>query len=281
MEAVTPSDDASGDPGRDTIVRPRQDLPKALALVPPLLVRFSEDDASAALARLTLLALTFAVAWGWSAVFARRLGQRPEASQAQFAMLFVLMLPAPVGWGGTVIATSFGWVVGQAIFGGKPILPPALVALAFAIFSFPGGGYETLEILMTPSSRLLALSCLPGAGWLLWKGHLPWRIVAGAIAGAGAAGLLLAGPSSLPWWEHFILGTFAIGILFIAAAPEVAPRLQGARWLFGAMVGGMIIVIRLANPDQPDGVVLAILIGGLFAPLLDRILGWRASHEQS
>lgn len=280
MDTVTPNKNSSGGLGRNSSARPGQsDFSIVLVLVPPLLVRFSEDDSNVALARLSLLALSFAVAWGWSAVFAKRLGQHPEASQAQFALLFALMLPAPAGWGGALLATSFGWVIGHEIFGGKPLLPPALVALAFAIFSFPEGGYETLDILSVPPSPLLALSCLPGAGWLFWKGLLPWRIVAGATAGAILAVLLMAEPSSRPWWEHFILGTFGIGILFMAAAPEVAPHLQNARWLYGAMVGGLIIIIRFANPDHPDGVVLAVLIGSLFAPLLDRALAWRTSHD--
>lgn len=280
MQFATRSSDASCNPGRDaTAGLQPHDFSKVLALVPPLLVRFLEDGADAALLRLTLLALAFAVAWGWSAVFAKRLGLRPEGSQVQFALLFVLMLPTTVGFGGAILATSFGWVIGREIFGSKAILPPALVALSFAIFSFPGGGYETLEILSTAPSPLLALSCLPGAGWLLWKGLLPWRIVAGAAVGVGMTVLLMAEASSLPWWHHFILGTFGIGILFIAAEPEAAPRLQSARWLHGAMVGGLTIIIRLANPDQPDGVVLAVLIGGLFAPLLDRAFGWRTSHE--
>ncbi len=280
MDTVTPNKSTSGGPGRNTLARPGQsDFSIALVLAPPLLVRFSEDDSNVALARLGLMAMTFAVAWGWSAVFAKRLGKQPEASQVQFALLFALMLPAPAGWGGALLATSFGWVIGHEIFGGKPILPPALVALAFAIFSFPEGGYETLDILSSSPSPLLALSCLPGAGWLVWKELLPWRIVAGAIAGAAAAGLLIVDPSSLLWWEHFILGTFAIGILFIAASPEAVPHLQGARWLYGAMIGTLIIVIRLTNPDQPDGVVLAILTGALFAPLLDRALAWRISHD--
>ena len=165
-------------------------------------------------------------------------------------------------------------------FGGKAILPPALVALSFAIFSFPGGGYETLEILSAAPNPLLALSCLPGAAWLLWKRRLAWQIIVGAVAGAVLAALLLPEPSSLIWWKHFILGTFSIGIVFLAAAPEAAPRLTGAHWLYGAMIGGLIIVIRLANPDHPDGVVLAVLIGGLFAPLLDRAVAWRPSHDR-
>lgn len=258
---------------------PGDDLPWTLALVPPLLVRFAADDGNEAIARLALMALAFATAWAWSAVFARKLVLAPQIRQLSFAMMFTLMLPASVGPGGALLAISFGWVVGDAIFGGKPILPPALVALSFAIFSFPSGEYETLEILSAPPSFLLAASCLPGAAWLLWKGLMPWRIVAGATAGMVATSLLMATPSSPPWWEHFILGTFSIGILFLTASPESAPRLQSARWLYGAMAGGLIVIIRLANPDQPDGVVLAVLVGGLFAPLLDRAVSWRTDHD--
>lgn len=265
-----------GDSGADAR---RDDLFRLLALVPPLLVRLAEEGSTGASARLALMALAFATAWAWSALFARKLTLAPQIRQLSFAMMFTLMLPASVGPGSALLAISFGWVVGDAIFGGKPILPPALVALSFAIFSFPGGGYETLEILSAPPSFLLAASCLPGAAWLLWKGLMPWRIVAGAAAGTVAVALLMATPSSPPWWEHFILGTFSIGVLFLTASPESAPRLQGARWLYGAMAGGLIVIIRLANPDQPDGVVLAVLVSSLFAPLLDRAFGWRTSHE--
>lgn len=269
---------------RDTIILTihwfrHNDLSLSLALSPPLLVRFIEDGADTAPVRLALLAMAFSVAYAWSAVFARRLGQKPENNQLNFAMLFTLMLPAPVGWIGALLATSFGWVFGREVFGGKAILSPALVALAFAIFSFPKGGYETQLILSAQPSLLLALSCLPGAVWLLWNGMLPWRIVVGAAAGAAATALLFAVPAAPSWWQHFVLGSFSIGILFLAAARESAPNTEKARWLYGVMVGALVITIRLANPDQPDGVVLAALLGGLFAPLLDRALSWRTHYE--
>lgn len=280
METTTPSDDAVDDSDRDTTVNLLQnDWLKTLALVLPLLVRLSEEETSAALARLAILMVTFAVAWGWSAAFTRRLKSWPEQSQAQFALLFTVMLPVPVGLGGIIISASFGWVVGNVIFGGKPILPPALVALAFAIFSFPGGGYEVQNVLSTPPGPLLALSCLPGAGWLLWKGLLPWRAIVGVVAGAGVALYFMGELTSQVWWSHVLSGTFCIGVLFVAAALEAVPELQPAQWVYGALVGWLIIVIRLSNPEQPDGVVFAILIGCLLAPLLDRAMNWGTRHD--
>ena len=191
------------------------------------------------------------------------------------ALTFVLLLPGSVAWGGAVLALSFGAVFGREIFGTKAILSPALVGLAFAIFSFPKGGYEAQKILSLAPDPLFALSCLPGAAMLIWQDNLSWRVALGAVLGAAAAGLLMNAPA---WWEHLSLGTFAAGVLFLAAAPEGAPRAEGARWLHGILVGALIIVIRLANPDQPDGVVFAALLGGLFAPLLDRALRWRPQY---
>lgn len=280
METVTRNDGVAGDPGRDaTVGLLPHDWLRTLALVCPLLVRFSGEETNVALARLTLLVVIFAVAWGWSAAFAKRLRYRPEGSQALFAVLFVVMLPTPVGLGSAIVATSFGWVVGYAIFGGKPILPPAVVALAFAIFSFPESGYEVQDVLSAPPSLVLALSCLPGAGLLLWKGLLPWRPVVGVAVGAGAALYFMSAPTSLPWWNHAILGGFAIGVLFVATAPDAVPLTQRAHWAYGALVGWLIIVIRLGSAEQPDGVVFALLIGCLLAPLLDRAMSWRTAHD--
>ena len=109
------------------------DLPFLLALSPPLLVRFFGDGPDAATQRLALLVLAFGLAYAWSAVFERQIRRSPQGAQLHFAMLFVLFLPAPVGWVGAVLAVSFGWVFGREIFGGRAILPPALIALAYPV----------------------------------------------------------------------------------------------------------------------------------------------------
>jgi Na+-transporting NADH:ubiquinone oxidoreductase subunit B len=253
----------------------RDDLFWVLALAPPLAARLYGDGTEAALQRLLLLALAFGIAYAWAGLFAHRAGRPLGAGLPASAMIFILMLPGPVAWGGAVLALSFGAVFGREIFGGRAILPPALVGLAFAIFSFPEGGFEARGSLAQPPDLLFTMSCLPGAAVLMLRGTLAWQVAAGAVIGAASAGFLMGDPA---WWEHLGLGAFAAGILFLAASPDGAVAGKSARWLHGMLVGGLIIVIRLANPDQPDGVVFAALLGGLFAPLLDRALSWRPRH---
>ncbi len=248
---------------------------RLLALTLPFLVRLFGDGTEVAMQRLLLLALALGITYAWAALFARRTGRPLGSGLPAFAVLFVVMLPGPVGWGGAVLALSFGAVFGREIFGGRAILPPALIGLAFAIFSFPEGGFEAQGILALSPDYVFALSCLPGAVILMLRGSLAWQVAAGAVAGAAAAGLLMGDPV---WWQHPGLGAFSAGILFLAAAPEGAIAGSGARWLLGMLVGALIVAIRLANPDQPDGVVFAALLGGLFAPLLDRALAWRPRH---
>lgn len=254
----------------------REDLLRALALVPPLAVRFYADGTEAALERLQLLVLALAIAWGWGILFARRADRPIGAGPLPFAATFAVLLPGPVAWGTAALALSFGAVFGREIFGGRPILPPAAIALAFAIFSFPQGGFEAAGILTLPPDFLFAASCLPGAALLAWRGTLRWRVALGAAVGAAAVALAMGDAA---WWGQFGLGSFAAGVLFLAAAPDGGARENGAAWLHGLLVGALIVTIRLANPDQPDGVVFAVLLGGLFAPMLDRAVAWRPRHD--
>jgi len=46
-------------------------------------------------------------------------------------------------------------------------------------------------------------------------------------------------------------------------------RSPAGRWIFGALVGFMTILIRVVNPAYPEGIMLAILFANLFAPLID------------
>ena len=72
-------------------------------------------------------------------------------------------------------------------------------------------------------------------------------------------------------WRHFLIGSLAFGLVFMATDPVSSPYMRGARWIYGLMIGGLVIIIRTINPAYPEGVMLAILIGNVFAPLLDHL----------
>lgn len=254
------------------IVPDRDELFGVLALAPPLIVRLYEEGTEAALQRLLLLVLAIGIAYIWAILFALRTERPPAPGLFVFAAAFVLLLPGPVPWGSAILALSFGAVFGREIFGGQTILPPALIGLAFAIFSFPEAGYETRDILAQSPDLLFAMSCLPGAAVLILRGSLSWQVAVGALVGLVVAGLLSGDPA---WWQHPGLGTFTAGVLFLAASSEGAGKRKSAQLLHGFLVGILILLIRYADPAQPDGVVFAALLGGLFAPLADRALGWR------
>jgi Na+-transporting NADH:ubiquinone oxidoreductase subunit B len=122
------------------------------------------------------------------------------------------------------------------------------------------------------------LACLLGGTFLMLTRIASWRIVAGVMAGMVITVLLLnafgSGDSTLtlPWYWHLVLGGFAFGMMFMATDPVTAAQTNAGRWLFGALVGFMTILIRVANPASPEGIMLAILFANLVAPLIDYLV---------
>jgi Na+-transporting NADH:ubiquinone oxidoreductase subunit NqrB len=255
----------------------RDELEWCAAICPPLVLRCVQDGADIALQRLSMLAIVWATAYIWSALLARRPWPTPIGAQLLFAMLFALMSYEPISWGSAVLAASFGWVFAREMFGGRPVLSPALVALAFALFAASNGGVEEQWITNAEPDLAIAAASLPGALWLLWRQSLAWPIGIGVVLGvAGAVG---AFPPTALWWEHLFIGSLIVGILFIAADRRFVPEGFWAQMLYGGLIGALVVIMRLANPDQPDGVVFALLLGGLFAPLLGRLCAWRINSN--
>ena len=74
-----------------------------------------------------------------------------------------------------------------------------------------------------------------------------------------------------PVW-HLVLGGFAFGTVFMATDPVSAAMTNVGRWVYGALIGVMCVLIRVVNPAFPEGMMLAILFGNLFAPLIDHFV---------
>lgn len=121
-----------------------------------------------------------------------------------------------------------------------------------------------------------ALGCLLGAIYLIATGAGSWRVMAGSAIGLVLTiGLLgLAHPAddpvfSTPWYWHAVMGGWAFGTVFLATDPTAAATTRTGRWVFGLLVGVLTALVRLTNPAYFEGVVFAILLASIFAPLCD------------
>ncbi|QQD21777.1 NADH:ubiquinone reductase (Na(+)-transporting) subunit B [Venatoribacter cucullus] len=123
------------------------------------------------------------------------------------------------------------------------------------------------------------LAILLGGVVLMVMGIASWRIVAGVMIGMVATSLLFNGIGSdtnplfaMPWYWHLVLGGFAFGMIFMATDPVSASMTNKGKWFFGALIGFMVVMIRVVNPAFPEGMMLAILFANLFAPLIDHFV---------
>ena len=123
------------------------------------------------------------------------------------------------------------------------------------------------------------LACALGAVFLIYTGVASWRIMMGVVGGMVATVVLfnLIGSNTnpmfaMPWYWHLVLGGFAFGTIFMATDPVTASMTNAGRWIFGGVVGVMTVLIRVANPAFPEGMMLAILFANVFAPLIDHVV---------
>ncbi|HWP01352.1 MAG TPA: NADH:ubiquinone reductase (Na(+)-transporting) subunit B [Methylococcus sp.] len=122
------------------------------------------------------------------------------------------------------------------------------------------------------------LACLIGAAVLLFTRVGSWRVMLGVVAGMTALSLLFnrVGSDSNPLFQvtpmwHLVLGGFAFGTVFMATDPVSAAHTRGGQLVYGLLIGLLTVLVRVINPAFPEGVMLAILFGNVFAPAIDRI----------
>ncbi|HDQ45700.1 MAG TPA: NADH:ubiquinone reductase (Na(+)-transporting) subunit B [bacterium] len=122
------------------------------------------------------------------------------------------------------------------------------------------------------------LACLFGAFVLIWTGVGSWRIMLSVLAGMTATALFfnLVGSASNPLFAvtpawHLVLGGFAFGTVFMATDPVSAAFTEPGKILYGLLIGVLVVLIRVVNPAFPEGMMLAILFGNVFSPIIDKI----------
>jgi Na+-transporting NADH:ubiquinone oxidoreductase subunit B len=121
-----------------------------------------------------------------------------------------------------------------------------------------------------------AALCLLGAVILIATQIGSWRTMLGVTLGTAATATLLnivgsdTNPFfSVPFWWHFVLGGWAFGMVFMATDPVSSAFTDKGKWIYGAAIGVLVILVRVVNPAYPEGMMLAILFMNMFAPFID------------
>ena len=122
-----------------------------------------------------------------------------------------------------------------------------------------------------------ALMCLIGAALLLWTGIASWRVISSFFIGGFVMATILNlvggnGYFELPAIHQLMLGGFMFGMVFMATDPVTAAHTNAGKFIYGFLGGFLGILIRMVNPAYPEGIMLAILIANVFAPLIDHMV---------
>ncbi|MDR2314320.1 MAG: NADH:ubiquinone reductase (Na(+)-transporting) subunit B [Spirochaetaceae bacterium] len=256
--------------------------------------------------------VAFVVGTFWEVLFAGLRKDEVSEGYFVTTILFPLILPPTLPLWQTALGLSFGLVIGKEVFGGTGynFLNPALTGRAFLFFAYPaqltgdtvwlavdgvtsatplaqnGGGefgvtwlQAFLGLMPGAFGETSTLAILIGGALMIFTGIASLRIITGVLLGGAAMSLVfnLIGSTSnalfnMPWYWHFVLGGFAFGTIFMATDPVSAAMTNTGKWIFGILIGVMVILIRVVNPAFPEGMMLAILFGNLCAPLIDHFV---------
>ena len=179
-----------------------------------------------------------------------------------------------------------GWITGDKVWtaglmaGGQNIIDgysgatPLSLCAAGEITKVPS--FLQMFIGNIPGSvgETSTLAILIGAVILIVTGIGSWKIIVSVFAGGLSMGLLLNAVSAnpymeLPFYYHFVMGGFAFGAVFMATDPVSGSQTETGKWIYGFLIGVLSILLRVLNPAYPEGVMLAILLMNVFAPLID------------
>lgn len=231
-----------------------------------------------------------------------------DCSAAITGLILGLSIPATAPWFVGVIGSVVAIGIGKVIFGGigMNLFNPAMVGRAFVMIAFAGlmaaSGYEDaaskidaitqatplnaikqmgtstplmdlfLGITNGSPGETSAIACLIGGIYLCLRRVASWEISAGVIGMAAIIGLLadlMGTPSDWTVLHHLFGGSLLFGAFFIATDPVTSPLSPKGKWIFGAGVGALIMILRLFS-GYPEGVMFAVLLMNAVTPLINR-----------
>ncbi|MCB9262724.1 MAG: NADH:ubiquinone reductase (Na(+)-transporting) subunit B [Flavobacteriales bacterium] len=119
------------------------------------------------------------------------------------------------------------------------------------------------------------IAILIGAAILILSGIGSWKIMLSTVLGGLFMGWIMNISGSgnawmdMPAWYHLVIGGFMFGAVFMATDPVSAAQTERGKWIYGFFIGVITVLIRIFNPGYPEGIMMAILLMNVFAPLID------------
>ncbi|MGW8122034.1 NADH:ubiquinone reductase (Na(+)-transporting) subunit B [Roseivirga echinicomitans] len=115
---------------------------------------------------------------------------------------------------------------------------------------------------------------LVGALILIATGVGSWKIIVSVFGGAFIMGAIFNAFGLNPYMDmpahyHLVMGGLAFGAVFMASDPVTASHTETGKWIYGLLIGMLSVLIRVVNPAYPEGIMLAVLLMNVFAPLID------------
>jgi Na+-transporting NADH:ubiquinone oxidoreductase subunit B len=221
----------------------------------------------------------------WEALFATLRRKPADEGLLVIAWLFALILPATVPLYQVAIGMSFGIVVGKLIYGGsgRYLVNPALLALAFLVFSYPDllfskgawvpvAGYDqpTVLELVTDEGGLPVVAAVDYSYRQLFFGDRPGSFGVVSTFGAllGAVFLIWTGMASWRIMLGSLLGLIVMSLIGNYLAPEHS--LFSLPWYWQAVLGGFVFGTVFLATDPVAGPMtdpgrwgFGLLVGGL------------------
>ena len=174
-------------------------------------------------------------------------------------------------------ADTFGLGAGSVVDGFSGATPLGVASTATSGTGYPALSMDMITGLIPGSigeTSVIAIGI--GAVLLLWTGIASWKTMLSVFVGGAltawmfnAIGMDGNAMANMPWYEHLVLGGFCFGAVFMATDPVTSARTECGKWIYGFLIGFLAICIRVLNPGYPEGMMLAILMMNIFAPLID------------
>jgi Na+-transporting NADH:ubiquinone oxidoreductase subunit B len=168
-------------------------------------------------------------------------------------------------------ATALAIAYEASVNGGMSVVDAFANSWHAGMFSFQSLFVGTVPGSVGETSTFLALI---GALILIGTRVASWKIIFSVFAGAyimgvGFNAVGLNEYMLMPAYYHLVIGGLAFGAVFMATDPVSAAQTETGKWIYGFLIGALTVIIRVVNPAYPEGIMLAILLMNVFAPLID------------